>query len=104
VTGEIGSPGPYWLSLSSVGVGGTDFPIGNLERSFDSLPSLRIHILIGCVVNHNREPYPLFFVSVASKQLSCDSRRTVNPLFATLAARAISVAAKGVKVRPESER
>jgi len=58
------------LSLSSVGVGGTDFLIGNLERSFDSLPSLRIHILIGCVVNHTGSPTPCFFVSVASNSLA----------------------------------
>jgi hypothetical protein len=36
-------------------------------------------------------PTPRFFVSVASKGLS----HTVSPLFATLAGRSISVAAKG---------
>jgi hypothetical protein len=37
--------------------------------------------------------YPLFFVSVASKGLS----HTVSLLFATLAGRYISVAAKGLR-------
>ena len=37
-------------------------------------------------------PHPLFFVSVAAKRL----RDGVNPLFATLAGRSISVAAKGL--------
>src|SRR6266481_4744157 len=42
------------------------------ERSFDSLRSLRIRILIGCVVNHNRPPLPAFFISVDFKgTLSC---------------------------------
>jgi hypothetical protein len=40
-------------------------------------------------------PHPLFFVSVASKELS----QSVSLLFATLAGGSISVAAKGVKAR-----
>ena len=40
-----------------------------------------------------RDPTPVFFVSVASKGLS----PAVSLLFATLAGRSISVAAKGVK-------
>src|SRR5712691_10235944 len=40
-------------------------------------------------------PLPLFFVSVASKGLS----QAVSLLFATLAGRSISVAAKGLKAR-----
>ncbi len=38
-------------------------------------------------------PTPMFFVSVASKQLS----QAVSLLFATLAGRSISVAAKGLR-------
>jgi hypothetical protein len=38
----------------------TDSLIGCEERSFDSLRSLRIRILIGCVVN-NKTPSPLCF-------------------------------------------
>ncbi len=47
---------------------------------------------MACLVNHNRDPFPLFFVSVASKGLS----PAVSLLFATLAGRSISVAAKGL--------
>ncbi len=71
----------------------TGIVMGYPERSFDSLCSLRTGILIGFLVNHNPEPYPVFFVSVASKGLS----RAVSLLFATLAGRSISVAAKGLK-------
>jgi hypothetical protein len=53
---------------------------------------LRTGILVGFPVNHNREPSPLFFVSVASKGLS----QSISLLFATLAGRCISVAAKGL--------
>ena len=45
----------------------------------------------GCLVNHNT-PHSLFFVSVASKGLSS----AASLLFATLAGRFISVAAKGL--------
>ena len=45
------------------------------------------------LVNNNRDPSPLFFVSVASKGFS----QTVSLLFATLAGGSISVAAKGLK-------
>src|SRR5712692_5141888 len=45
--------------------------------------------------NHNRDPSPLFFVSVAAKGLSL----AVSLLFAKLAERPISVAAKGLKAR-----
>src|SRR5712692_12093153 len=45
-----------------------------------------------CLVNHNTLPHPLFFVSVASKGVS----PAVSLLFATLAGRSISVAAKGL--------
>jgi hypothetical protein len=55
--------------------------------------SLETAILITFLVNHNRDPSPVFFVSVASKGLN----RTVSLLFATLARRPISVAAKGLK-------
>jgi hypothetical protein len=43
----------------------------------------------------NDTPHPLVFVSVASKGFGYD----VSPLFATLAGRFISVAAKGLKAR-----
>jgi hypothetical protein len=39
----------------------TDSLVGCEERSFDSLRSLRIRILIGCVVN-NKTPTPLCFL------------------------------------------
>ena len=54
---------------------------------------LRTDFLVENLVNHNRDPYPVFFVSVASKGLS----QAVSLLFATLAGRSISVAAKGLK-------
>jgi hypothetical protein len=54
---------------------------------------LRTDFLNGNLVNHNRDPYPVFFVSVASKGFSY----TVSLLFATLAGRFISVAAKGLR-------
>ena len=50
---------------------------------------------VGCLVNHNT-PHPLFFVSVASKGVS----PAVSLLFATLAWRSISVAAKGLTGAP----
>ncbi len=56
---------------------------------------LRTDFLVGNLVNHNRDPSPLFFVSVASKGLS----QSVSLLFATLAGRSISVASKGLKAR-----
>ena len=49
------------------------------------------------LVNHNRT-LPLFFVSVASKGLNM----AVSLLFATLAGRSMSVAAKGLKARVDS--
>jgi hypothetical protein len=47
---------------------------------------------LALLVNNNRTPSPLFLVSVASKGLS----PTVSLLFATLAGKTISVAAKGL--------
>ncbi len=47
---------------------------------------------LALLVNNNRTPSPLFFVSVASKGLS----PTVSLLFATLAGKTINVAAKGL--------
>jgi len=38
----------------------TDSLVGCEERSFDSLRSLRIRILIGCVVNNNTPLPPVF--------------------------------------------
>ena len=75
-----------------VGAGRTDFPIGN-ERD-PSTPDGRSGQtpFVGCLVNHNRDPYPVYFVSIASKGFS----QTVSLLFATLAGRSISVAAKGL--------
>ena len=70
--------------------------IGNAERSFVTM-LLRTDFLIGNLVNHNRDPSPLFFVNVASKGLSCTFSCAVSLLFATLAGRSISVASKELK-------
>ena len=51
---------------------------------------------LAILVNNNRTPSPLFFVSVASKGLS----HSVSLLFATLARKAVSVAAKGLTRMP----
>jgi hypothetical protein len=59
------------------------------EESFDSRWSLRMRILVGCA---RRGPLPLFFVSVASKEV----RNRVSLLFAILAGESISVAGKGL--------
>ena len=61
------------------------------EESFDSsaVGGLRMRIRQGCA---RRGPLPLFFLSVASKGVSS----AVSLLFATLAGRSISVAAKGL--------
>ena len=65
-----------------------DMAVGKVDPR--SRWSLRTVILVGFLVNHNGDPTPLFFVSVASKGL----RKTVSLLFATLARRPVSVAAK----------
>ena len=66
-------------------------PSGCEERSFVAI-LLGTDFLIGNLVNHNRDPYPVFFVNVASKRLS----HAVSLLFAALTGRSINVAAKGV--------
>jgi len=66
--------------------------IGFEERSFVAI-LLRTDSSSEIWLTITGTPYPMFFVSVASKWFS----KTVSLLFATLAGRSISVAAKGVK-------
>ncbi len=84
---EGGNPSEGRLAIRDswpdmVGTGRPAFPV--VAQDSDSL---------GFLVNHNRDPYPMFFVSTVSKGLS----RAVSLLFATLARISISVAVKGLK-------
>src|SRR5258708_16658389 len=56
----------------------TGILIGNAERSFVAM-LLRTDFLIGNLVNHNRDPSPVFFIIVSSKGFN----DTLSLFFAT---------------------